>query len=396
MRTFERALERACRDHRMMMGAGPAPFAHMSYQQELVIKKRAIAEFLGSMADAAHSEMQILPLVEATMPRSYRSTSRRRVWHERKLVRLVHGDGSDAAESNALEPKTHLDAYSGIERHLNNVKTPLSMALNHVIVRGTYEEHVLILNVRHLDADIIRAARRCVTAATVACPLITSAWLYVDPSASRFYFEQDRPVHGLATKKLLGAAAYNITSHGITYQVGTFSFSQINLAMVSTFVQHVLASAHAEPTDRLLDLYCGYGLFGAALATHVHDVVAIDADEATVNNARYNIQRAGGKVLARTAMITPQSLLRSLPPVHKAGEVVILDPPRSGTAKHVIATIAERKPHHVVHVFCGPEEIRRSIVEWKAAGYKAVALEPIDLFPGTTGLEVILALQRFA
>ncbi|CAN5550214.1 hypothetical protein BH10BAC6_BH10BAC6_00260 [soil metagenome] len=33
-------------------------------------------------------------------------------------------------------------------------------------------------------------------------------------------------------------------------------------------------------------------------------------------------------------------------------------------------------------------------MEWKAAGYKATALEPMDMFPGTTGLEVLLGLQR--
>jgi tRNA/tmRNA/rRNA uracil-C5-methylase (TrmA/RlmC/RlmD family) len=60
----------------------------------------------------------------------------------------------------------------------------------------------------------------------------------------------------------------------------------------------------------------------------------------------------------------------------------------------VIAAIAARKPLRVAHIFCGPEEIRRSIIEWKAAGYIARSLEPIDMFPGTDGLEVILQLER--
>jgi len=397
MRTYDRALEMSARTHRTEIGTGPAPFAHLTYDQELQIKRRAVTEFLGSMGEVAPASMQLLPLVEATMPRAYRTTSRRRVWHEGRAVRLVHGDGSSADAallSIALEPKTHLDAYGAIERHINNTKSPLGQAMNHVIVRGTYEEHVLILNVRHLDADVIRAARRCITAAQVACPIITSAWLYVDPSSSRYYFEQERPLHGLATKKILGNAAYNINSQGVIYQVGCFSFSQINLSMVPVFVSKVLGYADATPEDRVLDLYCGYGLFGAAFGKHVHDVVAVDADEATVNNARYNIQRAGGKVLARAAMITPLTLQRLLPHVHRDQEVLVLDPPRSGTVKNVIATLGARKPRTVVHVFCGPEEIRRTIMEWKAAGYKATFLEPMDMFPGTVGLEVLLALQR--
>jgi len=37
------------------------------------------------------------------------------------------------------------------------------------------------------------------------------------------------------------------------------------------------------------------------------------------------------------------------------------------------------------------EEIRRSVREWKAAGYRAERIVPMDLFPGTLGLEVLIS-----
>jgi tRNA/tmRNA/rRNA uracil-C5-methylase (TrmA/RlmC/RlmD family) len=89
--------------------------------------------------------------------------------------------------------------------------------------------------------------------------------------------------------------------------------------------------------------------------------------------------------------ITEASLERLAAP--RTPEVVILDPPRSGTEEGVIAALAERKPRRVVHVFCGPEEIERSIKEWRKAGYAVVDAVPLDFFPGTLGLEVIVTLE---
>ncbi|HNX24844.1 MAG TPA: hypothetical protein PKG60_12425, partial [Spirochaetota bacterium] len=75
-------------------------------------------------------------------------------------------------------------------------------------------------------------------------------------------------------------------------------------------------------------------------------------------------------------------------------EYVILDPPRNGTAPGVIAAIAERNPELVVHIFCGVETIPGEIEQWKHAGYQSVRCIPLDMFPGTPDVEVMVLLKR--
>ena len=70
-----------------------------------------------------------------------------------------------------------------------------------------------------------------------------------------------------------------------------------------------------------------------------------------------------------------------------------LDPPRSATPPGMIRELARMlEPRRVVEIFCGPDEIGRSLREWRSAGYEPERITPIDLFPGTMGLEVVISL----
>lgn len=358
--------------------------AHVPYDREYEVKAAVAYGFLKALAP----KDGLLPLTPAAMPRGYRTTSRRRVWRDRRGTRLVHGDLHTSSAGDALEPESHHRVYQRLGRFLLSTRDPLVDVTNHVIVRGTYDEQVLILNVAELSAEIIRSARAWARAVAKEVPTLSSCWLYVDPKGSRYYLDTERPLRGISEKKISGERAWRQTVGDVTYQVGVFSFSQVNLAMVSALIDTVAKLAGVQPTDVLADLYGGYGLFGAALARSADAVLTMDSDEATVDNARYNIRRAGGTVKAIAMPVTPANVRK----VVEKADVVVLDPPRAGTEPGVIGAIAELRPRRVVHVFCGPDEIRRSLAEWKTAGYQVQTIAPVDMFPGTAGLEVVIAL----
>lgn len=360
--------------------------AHVPYARELAIKREVVHKFLKALAPQG----ALADLVPAPMPRGYRTTTRRRVWRDRRGTRLVHGDPYASNSADLLEPAEHLAVHARVARFLESRKDPLVDVLNHVIVRGTYDQQVVILNVSELNAETVRSSRKWCNAIVKEVPSVASVWIYVDPKGSRYYLDTDRPLHGVTEKKLLGERVWRQTVSGVTYQVGVFSFSQVNLAMTSLLVGVVRDLAKVQTDDVLADLYGGYGLFGAALAGSVAEIVTMDADETTVDNARYNIRRAGGKVRAVASSITAASIRKHLDHC----DVVILDPPRSGTDPNVITAVAECEPRRAVEVFCGPDVIRRSITEWKAAGYDVEQIVPLDLFPGTGGVEVAIAFQR--
>ncbi len=386
---------------RIELGGAVEPFAHLPYSKELTVKRSGLKAFFESLRlDGAAVDA----IVQAPSARSYRTTSRRRISINRGHLLLTHGDGNNPGQASLLEPPHHARIYTLLEKLLQEIHPQVKEIINHVIIRGTYDEFVVIVNVKGMDAYIVRTIRKVCEQVQASIPEVQHAWMYHDPKGSRFYLELERPATGVNAKKLFGHAAWRQVIDDITYQVGVFSFSQINLAMMSQLVGVVAQHAQVTADDVLYDLYSGYGLFGAAFSSKVRQVVAVDADETTVDNARYNVKRAGGHVTAIrqvfrdaddvTAMwktcskvLRPQSLA--------APSVVILDPPRSGTPQGFIREVAKTiQPHRVVQVFCGPDELPRSIKEWKSAGYQLERITPLDLFPGTFGMEIVASWER--
>lgn len=401
MITLDTRFRDAARSARIELGGAVEPFAHLPYAKELTVKRAGLKAFFdGIRTDGARIDQ----IVQAPSARSYRTTSRRRVSLQRGKLLLTHGDGNNPGQASLLEPPFHARIYALMESLLQEIHPQVQEIVNHVIVRGTYSEFVLIVNVKGMDAYIVRTLRRVCEQVQVQIPEVQHAWMYHDPKGTRFYLELERPATGVNAKKLFGHAAWRQVVDDVTYQVGVFSFSQINLEMMPRLVAVVADHARLSGHDVLYDLYSGYGLFGAALAGKVKQVIAVDADEATVDNARYNIKRAGGHVTAlrqvfrdaddvTTLWKTCSKILR--PPALIAPAVVILDPPRSATPSGMIREISRTiQPDRVVEVFCGPDELPRSIKEWKSAGYQVDRITPLDLFPGTFGMEIVASWTR--
>jgi tRNA/tmRNA/rRNA uracil-C5-methylase (TrmA/RlmC/RlmD family) len=401
--TFEQCMADAAQHHRVSLGNGVEPFARIAYDAELLIKRDAVAKFTASLKLPSSL---VDAVVSAPMPRGYRTTSRRRVRVRTGAVELVHGDGSTADGASPLEPDLHSNIYTHLTAAIKRLTPPMRQVLNHMILRGSYEEIVLIINVTELNAGVVRSLRTMSEHLREAFPQVQHAWIYHDPKGSRYYLDLERPATGVGAKKLFGASAWKYVIGPVQYQVGVFSFSQVNLSMVENLVDVVRDHAECTTDDVLYDIYCGYGLFGAALASSVQRVVAVDGDEATVDNARYSIRRAGGTCTALTQVIRSgndiDAIVRSLYRIARkdpaeASNVVVIDPPRSGTAERVIAEIASGlQPRRVVEVYCGPDEIYRSTREWRQAGYGVTRVTPVDLFPGTTSMEFVITYDQGA
>lgn len=401
--TFEQCMADAAQRHRVSLGNGVEPFARMAYDAEMALKRDAVSKFCASLKLPASI---VDPIVPAVLPRGYRTTTRRRVRVSTGAVELVHGDGSTADGPSPLEPALHAQIYSHLATAIKRLTLPMRKVLNHVILRGSYDELVLIVNVSEIDASVVRSLRTLAEHLRSVFPQVQHAWIYHDPKGSRYYLDLERPATGVGAKKLFGASAWKQTIGNVQHQVGVFSFSQVNLAMADQLVNVVRDHARCTKTDTLYDIYCGYGLFGAALARDVRRVVAIDGDEATVDNARYTIRRSGGTCTALAQVIRSgtdvDAFVGALYRISRkdpaeGSNVVVIDPPRSGTAERVIEELANGlRPWRVVEVFCGPDEIYRSTREWRQAGYGVTRVTPVDLFPGTTGLEFVLTYERGA
>ncbi len=395
---FARALEQvappADTKHRGR-SAEHEPVAHLSYGDEIAAKEAALQSFWREHRLAGEPQA----LVRSPKPRGYRTSSKRRVAVRRGRMSFFLGDRPDERQRSvfvpsALEPREHAAVYRGLSKKLIEPGfRSLATHLNYLIVRGNYEERALILNVDELNAAIVRKVKLLAGAAEQLS--VSSCFVYLDPSRSSYHFESRRPEAAVTFKKIAGPELLSVNHCGCRYRYHPTSFSQINQSIVPGLLESAKELLAPTGDQGLLDLYCGYGLFSHYLAPSYRQVVGVDAEGPSIRSATANtrLNPDGGNRRFIAASIDKDFVDRSLPRA-RGGEVVLLDPPRNGPQQGVIASIGRRAPEKVLHVFCDVDQIPPSLESWRSAGYEPGRVVPLDMFPGSANLEVLVLLNR--
>ena len=79
--------------------------------------------------------------------------------------------------------------------------------------------------------------------------------------------------------------------------------------------------------------------------------------------------------------------------MEKAPDFVVLDPPRTGLGKAVVARLAELRPRQITIVACDPATLARDLACLVAAGYRVEGMTLVDLFPQTYHLETVVRMK---
>ena len=151
-------------------------------------------------------------------------------------------------------------------------------------------------------------------------------------------------------------------------------------------VEDLSAAARADAT--FFDLYAGTGGFARALvAAGAGRVIAVERADASVTTL---VPGAGIVPLPRAV----ESALPELEGFARQGLAgLVADPPKKGLGEVASALAALGAPR-VALVACDPDAGARDARAFVDAGYRIVAVEPLDLFAGTVEVETLLLLSR--
>jgi tRNA/tmRNA/rRNA uracil-C5-methylase (TrmA/RlmC/RlmD family) len=192
-----------------------------------------------------------------------------------------------------------------------------------------------------------------------------------------------RRVHGRAQVREVAA--------GRTWKVSGSGFWQVHPAAADVLSAAVLEAVDAQPGDTAMDLYCGVGLFAAGLAEAVGadgEVVAVESDSGAVEDALVNLGGYDQVVIVEDPV---EKAIADAPEGFES-EVVVLDPPRAGAGRAVVAGIAGLRPRVVAYVACDPAALARDLGYFAENGYRLDTLRAFDLFPMTRHVECVARL----
>jgi tRNA/tmRNA/rRNA uracil-C5-methylase (TrmA/RlmC/RlmD family) len=177
------------------------------------------------------------------------------------------------------------------------------------------------------------------------------------------------------------------------FRVTGGGFWQVHPGAARTLLDAVLAAAAPRPGERALDLYCGAGLFTAGLARRVGSggqVTGVEGDARAAADARRNLHDLPWVRLVHAPV--DGDLARLCAPDGASPQVVVLDPPRTGAGRQVVAAVTALRPRVVVYVACDPAALARDVATAGELGYQLTGLRAFDLFPMTHHVECVATL----
>ncbi|MCS7071942.1 MAG: methyltransferase, partial [Anaerolinea sp.] len=171
---------------------------------------------------------------------------------------------------------------------------------------------------------------------------------------------------------------------GVPFRVSPGSFFQTNRLQAENLVRYALEMLQPMHDDRVIDVYCGVGLFTVFIAHTACSVLGIEQSSAAVRDARYNTRH-----LAHVQILEGDAAKRLAKLSRFAPSAVIVDPPRVGLALEVIQAIAVQRPQRWLYVSCDPTTFARDARRIVDSGYRLERVKPIDMFPQTHHVELV-------
>lgn len=174
------------------------------------------------------------------------------------------------------------------------------------------------------------------------------------------------------------------------FHIGPFSFFQTNTYGAEKLYEHTMNLLEPKSNETLLDLYCGTGTIGIIAARSMRQVFGVEVIEDAIENAKIN------KKLNEIYNIDFQSGSVEKWMKHAGAgswDNIIIDPPRGGLTPKVIDFLVKSKAKKVVYVSCNPSTLARDLQDLLSkSNYKIKKIQPVDMFPQTYHVEVIVQL----
>lgn len=179
---------------------------------------------------------------------------------------------------------------------------------------------------------------------------------------------------------------------GKRFRISPKSFYQVNPVQTEILYGKALEYAGLTGEETVVDAYCGTGTIGMIASDKAGKVIGVELNADAVRDARNNAkanqirniqfyQNDAGKFLVEMAGQGAKV------------DVVLMDPPRSGSTEEFMSSVVQIGPERIVYVSCNPETLVRDLKYFKKKGYRVAKGVGVDMFPFTEHVECVIMMQ---
>lgn len=257
--------------------------------------------------------------------------------------------------------------------------------LRHVLVkRGFSSGEVMVVIVG--ASGYFPMKKKFVSALLEKHPEITTVILNINPKDTNL-------VLGEREEVLYGNGYIEDTLCGCIFRISPKSFYQINPVQTEKLYNKAMEFAQLDKDTTVIDAYCGIGTIGLVAAKTAGNVIGVELNPDAVKDAISNCKRNGMKN-ARFYCDDAGEFMQALAENGESADVVFMDPPRSGSSRKFIESLATMGPKRVVYISCNPETLARDLVLLTKKGYEVKKIQPVDMFPHTNHIECVVEMVK--
>lgn len=257
--------------------------------------------------------------------------------------------------------------------------------LRHVLVRKGYHTGEIMV-VLVLSSPILPSKNNFVKALRKNHPDISTVVINVNDRKTSM-------VLGERNITIYGKGYIEDELCGCTFRISPNSFYQVNPAQTEFLYTKAIKSAKLTGKERVIDAYCGTGTIGIIASKSAKEVLGVELNRDAIRDAITNAKRNDIKNI-RFINDDAGKYMVSLAEKNESVDVVIMDPPRSGSDEAFLSSVVKLAPKRVVYVSCGPDTLARDLQYLTKKGYKMEEATPVDMFPMTNHCEVVVSLSK--
>ena len=368
---------------------GSCQYLHLSYADQLKKKQKKVSRLL-------HTEGKVLPIIGMEQPLYYRNKVHAAFDRDRK-GNILFGTYEESThkivpvENCLLEDQKSqaiIHTIAGLLKSFKikvyDEKTGYGLLRHVQIRRGFTSGEIMVILV--VASPIFPSKNNFVKALRKEHPEITTILLNINDQHTSM-------VLGEREIRLYGPGFIKDQLCGCTFRISGKSFYQVNPVQTRKLYTDAIESAHLSGKELVLDAYCGIGTIGLIAASRAKKVIGVELNPDAVRDARINAKE-NRITNAEFYQADAGAFMVSMAEQGTRPDVVIMDPPRTGSTPQFLNALIKTAPKTIVYVSCSPETLARDLKILRTAHYKVLKIQPYDMFPFCDHTEVVTLLVR--
>lgn len=369
---------------------GGCKFPHNDYQKTIEFKKKFVLDALKK----ENHNVTIDQVVTSSNPFAYRNK-----------MQITFSNSNGKVKSGFYEENSHkvvdldfcpihTDIQNEIASYIKELVNKLKLRafdedrnfglIRHVLIKeGFVSKQIMVVIVT--ASEIFPGRNDFVKLLRAKFPNITTIIQNINPRKTSI-------VLGEKERVLFGKGFIEDYLCGLKFKITSKSFFQINPEVTNKMYYMVSVFADIKDTDIVLDSYSGVGTIGMVLSKNAKKVISVESNKQAVAAA---IMNAKDNNIKNVEFICDDAtnFIIELSKLKEKIDVLIMDPPRTGSTPEFLNSVNKLLPRKIVYVSCDVTTLARDL-NYLKKNYNISKYSIFDMFCWTGHVESCVLLER--